>query len=463
MNTNEKLKKLHHYIDMQFPSHLEKTREFLRIRSVDGERQGLLDAAKWVNEYVEAAGGRSKLIDGNEAPIVLGKFDSGKPKTLLVYGMYDVHPASDPDWVSPPFAAEIRALPEVGDFDLVIARGACNSKGPLAGFLNTLSAMRQLDKLPVNLILTIEGEEESGSMSLDSFYRENKELLQADAGFEPFWAEYGTDVNRPTLSLGSKGVVTLELICRGGEWGGPVSGPVHSSVGAWLASPTWRLVKALGTLVGDDEEIMIEGFHDDIVGPSEEDEQLLRDLVVDFDEPETLDTMGGARRFKYGLHGIDLLHKYLFSPSLSINLVPQSEGETIPPEARAKLTIRLVPDMDVDGTVRLVRQHLEKRGYEDIEVLKLDGYPWSRVSLKEGVVQSMIDAYHYHGCKPAIQPMLASATPYYLFSRVLGIPYTWGGLGRAGRSHSTNEFASVEGLRLFEKSVATFLYFFGCK
>jgi hypothetical protein len=56
--------------------------------------------------------------------------------------------------------------------------------------------------------------------------------------------------------------------------------------------------------------------------------------------------------------------------------------------------------------------------------------------------------------------MLASATPYYLFSDVLGIPYAWGGLGRAGRSHSTDEYASVEGLKLFEKSVATFLYNF---
>jgi acetylornithine deacetylase/succinyl-diaminopimelate desuccinylase-like protein len=72
----------------------------------------------------------------------------------------------------------------------------------------------------------------------------------------------------------------------------------------------------------------------------------------------------------------------------------------------------------------------------------------------------MIEAYRYHKREPQVLPLLASATPYYLFSNVLCIPFTWGGLGKAGGSHAPNEFASVEGLKLFEKSIATFLYCF---
>ena len=76
----------------------------------------------------------------------------------------------------------------------IVARGACNSKGPLVGFLNSLEAMEAADQIPVNLIFTIEGEEESGSSSLAAFYSENREQLRADVAFEPFWANYGTDV-----------------------------------------------------------------------------------------------------------------------------------------------------------------------------------------------------------------------------------------------------------------------------
>jgi acetylornithine deacetylase/succinyl-diaminopimelate desuccinylase-like protein len=80
--------------------------------------------------------------------------------------------------------------------------------------------------------------------------------------------------------------------------------------------------------------------------------------------------------------------------------------------------------------------------------------------MHEPVVQSMIKAYRYHGYEPQVLPLSPSATPYYLFTDVLGIPYVWGGLGRAGRSHAPDEFATVEGLRIFEKSIATFLYMF---
>jgi acetylornithine deacetylase/succinyl-diaminopimelate desuccinylase-like protein len=168
MNFDEKLKQVHDYIDNQFPIHLKKTQEFLRIRSVAGEKAGLLEAAEWIKQYVDLAGGKSELVGRKEAPIVFGKFEASKPKTLLIYGMYDVHPVSDQAWSSPPFGAKIRVLPKIGRS--IIARGACNSKGPLIGLLNTIYSIKQMDEIPINLILTIEGEEENGSQSLEVFY-----------------------------------------------------------------------------------------------------------------------------------------------------------------------------------------------------------------------------------------------------------------------------------------------------
>ena len=449
------LSQIHNYINTIFPKHLSKTQEFLRQPSISTGNIGLAETARWLKAYIEDLGGHVELSGRRESPIVFAKFDLGKRKTLLTYGMYDVHPVAGQNWSSSPFAADIREMSGIGP--CIIARGACNSKGPLMGFLNALDAIRQVDEIPVNLILTIEGEEEIGSATLPLFYEQNKQCLKADAGFEPFWCEYGTDVDRPTLTLGTKGIASLELLCRGAEWGGPVVRPVHSSVGAWLASPALRLIKALGTFFSENEEIDIEGFYEEVAPPRPEDEKLLVTLASTFNEKSILAVMG-ARRFKYDLHGPELLRRYFFSPTLQVSLPTQVDGDIIAPEARAKLVFRLVPEMDPDKTIEKVRKHLATKGYDDIEIFTLNKYPWARSNIEEEVVRCMIETYRYHGVEPQILPLSASASPYYLFSRVLGIPYVWGGLGRAGGSHapmSTN--ASVEGLKLFEKSIVTFL------
>lgn len=451
------LKAVYDHIDDVFPEHLSKTQEFLRLRSISVERVGLLETAQWLKDYLETLGSHVQLVGNQEAPIVWAQFDLGRPKTLLVYGMYDVQPVANQIWSSHPFEANIQVLAEIGP--CVIARGACNSKGPLLGFLNAVEALRQVDEIPLNLILTIEGEEEIGSPTLPEFYKQKKQQLKADAGFEPFWAEYGTDVDRPTLSLGSKGIIGLELICRGGEWGGPTKHAIHSSIGAWLASPTWRLIKALNTLVDKDEAIKVEGFYEEVIPPRQEDEELLAKLSTTFDENRILISMG-AKRFKYTLHGVDLLRKYLYSPTMTISSLGQTEGDVIAPEARARLIIRVVPKMNPDRTIEKVRQHLAAQGYNDIEIRVLFRNPYSQTSLNEKVVQCMIETYQQFNTEPQIWPISASATPYYLFSEVLGIPYSWGGLGKAGRSHVSDEYFSVEGLKLFEKSIATFLHKF---
>ena len=448
-------RRVHDWIDNVFAKHLGKTQEFLRLRSISRENVGLTETARWLKAYIEDLGGYVELTGRNEAPIIFTRFDLGKPKTLLVYGMYDTHPVGGQIWNSPPFGADIKEVPGIGP--CIIARGACNSKGPLMGFLNAVQAIRKVDEIPVNLILTIEGEEEIGSPTLPVFYKQNKQRLKADAGFEPFWAEYGTDVDRPTLPLGTKGIVALELTCRGGEWGGPVVRPVHSSVGAWLASPSLRLIKALGTLFDEDEEIGIEGFYEQVAPPRAEDEELLVRMGATFDEKKILGLMG-AKRFKFDLHGVNLLRKYFYSPTLNVSLLAQSDGDTIPSEAKAELVIRLVPEMDPDRTVEEVRRYLTAKGYGDIEISTLSRYPWARTSIKEKVVQCLIGTYQYHGVEPQILPFSVSASPYYLFSQVLGIPYVSGGLGQAGGSHTSDEYASVEGLKLFEKSIVTFLY-----
>lgn len=442
-------------IEEEFDLHLEKAREFLRLPSVSSNRTGLVASASWLRDYIEALGGQVDYYGKEEAPIIYARLDSGSAKTLLVYGMYDVHPINNQNWSSPPFDANIRVVPGVGRS--IIARGACNSKGPLVGFLNAIKVVKDVIGIPVNLVMTFEGEEEAGSPTLLEFFRQHQELLKADAGFEPFWAEYGTDVSSPTIALGTKGILVLDLFSRGGKWGGPVHHPVHSSVGGWLASPAWRLTGALSTLVDRNEEICIKGFYDEVVPPSHEEEELLSKLQNSFDDESTLSLMG-AQRFKHPLQGVDLLRKYLFSPSINIGTFSELDLDEIPNEVHVQLAIRLVPEMTLSSTIEKIRHHLDICGYTDIQIVPKVGYPWSRTTLKESVVQCMVATYRDFGYEPQIWPMMASSTPYFLFSRELGIPYVWGGLGRAGGSHAPDEYATVDGLKLLEKSISTFIF-----
>lgn len=452
------IEKVHNYIDSNFQKHVEKTQEFLRLPSISLTNQGLIETAHWLKKQLIDLGANVKLV-GQNAPLVFSHLESGKAKTLLVYGMYDVQPTEGQDWMSPPFAANIANIPGIGSS--IIARGACNSKGPLVGFLNVIETLIELGELPLNIIFTIEGEEEIGSPALPEFYIQNRDWLvsKVDAGFEPFWAEYGTDVLRPIISLGSKGIVTIDLICRGGAWGGPIDSSVHSSVGAWISSPVWKLLKAVNTLIDENENILIPDFNEEVIPPSEDDEKLLIELSKTFNEKLTLELMR-AYKFKVNDHGINLLRRYLFTPSIQVGPLTHADGDVISSEAKLRLSIRLVPGMKPQRTVDKIKQHLNNSGFNDIEIITVAQYPSSRTNLHEKIVSDLFNTYKEFGVEPQVWPFLASATPYYLFSDILKKPYAWGGLGKAGNSHSKDEYVTLEGLKLFEKSIATFLFKF---
>lgn len=452
-----RLADLHACVDAEFPNHLETTKEFLRIPSVSADTVNLRLAADYLKRLLERLGAKVELVERGQAPIVYARLEERKEKTLLIYGMYDVQPVIGQTWSCSPFEAAERDVEGVGR--CLVARGACNSKGPLIGFLNALATIRRSQgQLPVNLLFTIEGEEESGSPGLAGFYEERRRELRAQAAFEPFWAEYGTDVDRPTVALGTKGAVTFQLVCRGGDWGGPVFRPVHSSVAAWVASPTWRLIRALGLLVDEHGDVLVPELRR-LVPSTEEDEVLLQNLAPTLNE-ESLLALATARNFKHPLHGADLLREYYFSPTMHLMELQGTDGETIPTEATAKLFIRLPPGLRPDAAIQAVQKHLIDQGLGDIGVTNLGGYSGVRSSARDAINLALVEAYRLHGCQPQIIPFFASSSPYYVFTEILGIPYASGGLGKASGSHSPNEYLSIDGLNQFEKSIITLLYVF---
>jgi acetylornithine deacetylase/succinyl-diaminopimelate desuccinylase-like protein len=209
------------------------------------------------------------------------------------------------------------------------------------------------------------------------------------------------------------------------------------------------------------ERITIDGFFDDVAPPTAEDEALLRDLGKTFDPANEL-WMWDAERFKHDVTGVDLMRHYLFDPTLNIDgiwggYMGPGMKTLLPHEVKVKMDVRMVPNMEPHRVREKILAHFKKIGRDDIQVHFHEGYPPAKSSVTEPVVQALLRAIRSFGCEPEIWPHIAGSAPFYAFRRILNQPFAMGGLGHGGRPHSPNEYATVEGMKLFEKSVAKFI------
>lgn len=451
------------YLEDNFDRDLETVREFLRMKSISVTGEGITETAKEVKKMIESVGGESEILPTPGNPIVYGKLDEHAKYTLLIYSMYDVLPADEPGWISDPWKAEIKDFCDYGK--CIIARGAVNTKSPTAAFFRAILAYKKVrGHLPVNLIFLIEGEEEMSSKSLQEFLEENKEKFKdCDAMFFP---SFGEENRVALIGMGVKGIVSFELKAKGGEWGGPTKQGIHGCFAAWVNNPIWRLIKALSTMVGEDEkEIKIDDFRKNVIPMSEEKEDALEASADLLDEEEWKKAYN-VEKFKWPEKGIDLWKKLFKEPTLNIDgirggYIGEGSKTLLPSEAIAKMDIRLVPDMDPGEMLELVRKHLDSHGFSDIEITEYGkSYYPSSVPYSSTSVQTLKEMYELMGRRPQIWPWNPGSAPYYLFGKILGIPYVTGGLGFGSRQHTSNEFCTVQGVLDFEKSMVCYLSLF---
>lgn len=118
----------------------------------------------------------------------------------------------------------------------------------------------------------------------------------------------------------------------------------------------------------------------------------------------------------------------------------------LPHEATCKVDIRLVPNQKKEKMMPLVRRHLDAHGYSDIMLKEIDtGYDWCSMSVKAPIVQAMLRCYRAFGHKPEIWPTSGGAVPFYVFNRILKLPFTMGGIGHSALPHSPNEYMVIQG------------------
>ena len=448
-------------LDERFPDALEYTRRLLRQPSVSATGEGIRECSELVRQMMADIGCKTRTWSKGGHPLVIGELDVGAPVTLIVYEMYDVQPVGDLNaWQSPPFAAEIRDVPGVGK--AIIGRGSTNSKGALANHLFTWKTIRDVDEMPVNLKILAEGEEEISSANFIEYVRTHRRELKADAAIANDYSEDLRGV--PTIYLGVKGCLYLTIWSRGNpQSGGPMDSEIHSSNAVWIGSPVWRLLQALNTLVDENQRPAIDGIWDDVVPPTKKDAAMVKTLAKTFDPSAWLQEERTAK-FKFDVPKDQLLLTYLFEPTVNIcgiysGYIEHGGTKTVlPHEAYAKIDIRLVKDMTVEVTLRKLRAHLKKRGYDDLRIEVHGPYGPAKTDPESWIAKAAIEAVEANGRKPEVWPSSGGTMPAFAFDEYLRLPWVSTGLGHGSRAHAPNEYASIDGMRRFMAGEATLLY-----
>jgi acetylornithine deacetylase/succinyl-diaminopimelate desuccinylase-like protein len=384
--------------------------------------------------------------------------------------MYDVQPIEPTGWQVDAFDGVLV------DHDLgkvLMARGAINQKGPERAFLNAVEAIIKSDaRLPVNLMVLAEGEEEQGSPHYPELIKRYADRLSKANGvlFPAAGQAPDGSVNIP---LGVKGITYFELEARGNEKGGPKTAEVHSSLKVITDSPVWRLTQALASLTTPDgNTILVPDYYDAIRPPSLEEQRLVNGNLQSWIKREpTLQQSFGIDRWVDGISGKESLLRTLFDTSLNIDGIwggytGPGTKTILPHMATAKLDSRLVPNQTPEEALRLIRRHLDNKGFTDIKIRDLGGYPPAQTSVESPLVRAAIGTYNKYDFTPSVSPRSAGSAPYYVFTEMLKLPMVAGGIGHGAGAHAPNEYLVVEpkagskigGLAQMEKFYVDLLY-----
>lgn len=438
------------YIDSRRDRFIADLKDFVRQPSVAATGHGMAQMAALVRARLQALGARVQTVETGGAPVLFAELGHG-PRTLLIYNHYDVQPPDPIDlWTTPPFE------PAVRDGKLY-ARGVSDNKGDLLGRIQAIEAWQNaIGELPLKIKWVIEGEEEIGSPHLAAFARAHAAELQADGCL---WETGGKNEDDLfSLTLGLKGIQYVELRVRGNQR------DLHSGYAAIAPSPVWRLIWALNTLKDEHDNITIDQYLDHVRAPSEAELAMLR--AIPLDEAKKKAALG-IDRFINDEHGLDVLKRFYYGPTVTIcGLQAGYTGEgvktVLPAYAFAKIDFRLVPDLTPELCVKLLRAHLDRRGFTDVEIVPLSGEWPARSAVDAPLVAACRSAAReVYGHEPVMIPLSPGSGPMYPLTTALHIPTVMAGVTYSGsRAHAPDENIRLddyfEGLRFIGRLIMHF-------
>jgi len=429
---------------------VKRLQEWIALPSIAAENRNYPTGAEYMAKLARDAGfQQATVINTDGKPGVFATLDAVAPKTVGLYFMYDVKQFDPAEWTSPPLEARLVDKPGLGK--VLVGRGAVNQKGPEAAFLAALLKIRGAGKkMPVNLAMVAEGEEEISSPNGD----QHLQRAEVEAAFRKtggvFMPSASQDLNGTvTVSLGAKGVVELELVSSGEKWGRGPAKDIHSSLKATVDSPAWHLVKALDTLVSaDGNTITI----DDYPKPrplSAEEKAMIAEASRRRSEAQWK-TQLSVQHWIDDLPWQQAYERLESQPTVNIEGLVGGYtgpgGKTIlPHRAVAKIDMRLVPDMKMTDAVAALKAHLAKHGFGDIEVNVTGGYDPTGTAASAPLIQAQIAVLKRDGIDPVLWPRNAGSYPGYVFTDPpLSLAAGHFGLGNGSGAHAPDEYYLID-------------------
>jgi acetylornithine deacetylase/succinyl-diaminopimelate desuccinylase-like protein len=430
---------------------VQRLQEWIALPSIAAENRNYPQGPEYMAKLAQNAGFTGvKLIPTSGKPGVFGKIDAGARTTMAIYFMYDVKQFVPEEWSSPPL--EARLVQKAGLGTVCMGRGAVNQKGPENSFLSALMAFKAAGrKLPVNLVLVCEGEEEIASPHFHEVIAHPDVMPDLKRCVGVFMPEAGQDRDGGVqVSLGAKGVVELELISSGEKWGRGPARDVHSSYEAQMDSPSWHLVQALNTLIEKDGHTpAVAGFFDKAKPLTAAQEQMIREHAAKTSEA-TVKQVLSVQHWVHDKNWVDSLMLLESRPTINIEgLVGGYTGPggktVLPHKAVAKIDMRLVPDMTAADTLAKLKAHLAKQGFADIEVNMSGGYDPTTTDPGSKLIQTQLATYRRLGVDPQLWPRSAGSWPGYVFTDVpLKLAAGHFGLGHGTGAHAPDEYYVIE-------------------
>jgi acetylornithine deacetylase/succinyl-diaminopimelate desuccinylase-like protein len=445
------------YARQNHPRFLSELKDLLRIPSVSTlpEHKGDCRHAATVlaAELGRIGMENVRLIETQCNPLVYADWlhATGKP-TVLCYGHYDVQPPDPLDeWVSPPFEPVERN----GN---LYARGAVDDKGQVWAQVKALESLLAAGKgkLPLNVRVLLEGEEEVGGEGIASFVASKPAELKADFALVSDTELFAPGL--PTLCVGLRGMIYTELEVRGAKT------DLHSGMyGGAAPNPFMALAQILARLKDEEGRILIPGFYDDIIPPSPEELAAWRSLP--FDEEQYRIAEVGSRQL-VGEAGYTVLERTWARPTLDVHGIPggftgAGAKTVIPAKALAKVSMRLVPGMTPPKSFALYKSFVEKIAPAgvDVEVRLIHSGDPCLIPVDNPYIQAATRALHEVWHKDTVFIRSGGSIPIVGdFARHLGLPSVMMGFGLPDDNlHAPNEKFNLKNFELGIESIVRFL------